>query len=129
MRKIVLYHMKAYVRINKAGDIDLDYLKNEIREIGQQITAHPDHDILLDSRLGAVQESVYGHILEILMEMLAIIKEFPGKIANILPPDKQRMAFSNELSRKLQAIGIQYRAFIDYEGATDWLSETTVLEE
>ena len=129
MRQIVLYHMKDYVRINKAGDFDLDYIKNVIREIGQQISAHPDHDILLDSRLGTVQESVYGHILEILMEMLAIIKGFPGKIADIVPQDKQQMAFSNELSRKLQAIGIQYRAFIDYEGAIDWLSEITVLEE
>lgn len=121
--RIKIYRIKDFIRLTESGQIDVARSKRIIHRIAAAAAHHADHNILLDLRGTTVAKQSFGAIMELALETARYKSVFRGKIANVIPDDKERIDTARYLKACMDIEGFQYEVFTDFEAAIEWLSD------
>ena len=125
--EIKTYRIKDFIKITKAGEIDLDRSRELIREIADAAAHYDDHNLLFDLRETVVATASMSDLLQLAMDMALHKSLFEKKIANVIPDDDERLLIAENFKACLDIQGFEYNYFTDFESAIEWLSETSQL--
>lgn len=121
--EVKIYNIKAFVRENVSGELDMDKSMELARQFGSIAALHSNHNVLIDMRDTTVPEVSISDLMKITLEIAEYIPEFRNKIANVIPDDKARLNIAKQLHSCMVLKGFSYEIFTDFEKAIEWLSE------
>jgi hypothetical protein len=126
---IKIYSIKNFLRKNESGHLSEERVTEIINEIVSAAMIHPDHNVLLDFRETELSNVSMVDILKTAMEVGKFKKVLKNKIANVIPDNEDRISIAKRTEAAIQLKGIDYKFFIDFEEAIDWLSEISGRDE
>lgn len=124
-----IYRIKDFIRKNASGTLDLERSKALAQELAMVASIHRHHNILIDLRDTTIVHEGLTQLMEVVMAFTRALPEFPGKIANIIPPGPERERSAQMVESLMQMENFDYRYFTDYEAATSWLAEITTFTD
>jgi len=126
--EIKIYSLKDFVRLNETGNLDLKRSKAMVRRLSTASTIHRTDNILIDLRQTTLVNCSISDLLEIASEFVHYLSSFEGKIANIVPADKDRLEVAQQFKASLVLQGFDYNFFTSFEDAIEWLSAPSKVE-
>ncbi len=122
-----IYKIKEFIRLTRKGTIDLDRSIRTVHELAATASFHADCNILIDSRETVVTVPDMKDLFEITLEVARFKSVFKNKIANVIPNDEERISTANKFQACMNLKDFEYKFFTDFEGAIEWLSDTSLL--
>ncbi|MFH1982289.1 MAG: hypothetical protein ABIL58_10610 [Pseudomonadota bacterium] len=123
MNQFKIYRIKDFIRKNASGTLDLERSKALAQELALVASIHRGHNLLIDLRDTTAASGGLMQLMEVVMAFTRALPEFPGKIANIIPPGPERENSARMVESLMQMENFDYRYFTDYEAATGWLAD------
>jgi hypothetical protein len=120
--EIRVYNLKDFLRLNEVGELDRERSEAMIRKLAAASLIHATDNILIDLRETTVTNYSMSEILEIASEFIHYLSSFKGKIANIVPADKDRLDIAERFKASLAFHGLDYDFFTSFEDAIEWFS-------
>ena len=124
--KVKIYKIQDFIRFTETGQIDFDRSKKLIEELAVVAAYHADHNILIDLRETTVATANMTDLLQLALHMARHKSLFENRIANVIPPDTERLFMAEQFRACLHIEGFEYDFFTDFESAIEWLSETSL---
>ncbi len=104
-----------------SGEIDTIHALSLVREISNSAKIHEGYNILVDMRDTTFHPDMID-LLEIAAECSKQLTGFSCKIAFLIPDTEQRKLVAKIFRTCMEAEDFEFKQFVDYEAATEWLS-------
>ena len=110
--------------MNETGEIDLNRSKEIVRTLASVALSYRGHDIIVDLRETTLTGAVnFGAVLELSLEFARYGSFVSGKLANLVPHDREWLTVARQFEASLQIQGFAFKVFTSFEEAIDWFSE------
>ena len=126
--EIKIYSLKDFLRLNEVGSLDRERSKAMIRKLSTASVIHETDNILIDLRETTLVDCSMADLLEIASEFVRYLHPFTGKIANMIPADRDRLDVARRFKSSLVLHGFDYDFFTSFEDAIEWLSSPSKVE-
>ena len=123
-----IYNIKAFIRNNLSGNLDMEKSLQIAKEITNIAYLHGNHNILIDARDTTLGKVKFTDMMQLTLEIAHNLPNFKSKIANVIPGDEERLKTARQFRSCMVLKGFSYEVFTDFETALNWLSDTKVLK-
>jgi len=124
---VKIYNIKAFIRKNISGELDMDKSMQVAKEFANIAYLHEDHNILIDTRDSTATNVKITQLMQVTLEIANNLPNFKNKIASVIPDNEDRLRVARQFQSCMILKGFSYEVFTDFEKALDWLSDTKVL--
>ncbi len=111
---------KKIIQRTLTGEIDTAQALKLIQNVSAAVSLNPDYNILVDIRDTAFHPEMID-LLEIAAECSKQLIGFSRKIAFLIPNTAQRKLVAQVFKTCMEAEGLTFKQFFDYDPAIEWL--------
>ena len=106
------------------GELTGDRSIKVVREIALSLNIHKGYSVLIDIRDTEPKHETMD-LMTIAMECSTLGPDFNRKIAILNPDLEERVRFAQLFKACMEAQGFEFKQFLDYDPAIEWLSAET----
>lgn len=117
------YTLNEYIRLNKAGELDIEESMKLIRTLVSAAAFKPQSHILIDLRETRLKDINIGDVFKIAREFSKCQTLIDQKIASMVPDEQARLQIAEQFKSAMNLSGFEYEFFTDMEQAIEWLSD------